>query len=47
MNIIGEAFVPHFYFYVSVIHELGVLIPYTPFEADFLRSLTQPLLRLL
>lgn len=35
MVTVDEASVPYFYSYVPVIHELGVLILFTIFEADF------------
>lgn len=33
---------PCFYFYLLVIHELGVLIPFTSFEEDFLATINVP-----
>lgn len=35
MNTIGDTFIPYF-FHLSVIHELVVMIPFTPFVVDFL-----------
>lgn len=36
MNTISETYVLYFYFYLHVILELGVLIPFTLFEVEFL-----------
>lgn len=32
----GGLYAPYFYFHISIIYELRVLISFTPFEADFL-----------
>lgn len=29
---------PYFYLYLPIIHELGVLIPFTPFKVDFMET---------
>lgn len=31
INTVGETFIPYFYFHLHIIHELGVLISFTPF----------------
>lgn len=36
MNTISETYVLYFYFYLHIILELGVLIPFTLFEVEFL-----------
>lgn len=33
MNTAGEPYTPYFYFYLPIIHELGLLIPYLLFYA--------------
>lgn len=38
MATLGDSFTPYFYLNLHVIHELGVLIPFTPFEANFLET---------
>lgn len=38
MATLDGSFFPYFYLHLLLIHELGVLIPFTPFEADFLAT---------
>lgn len=38
MAYLGGLFTSHFCLHVPVIHELDVLIPFAPFEADFLET---------
>ncbi|KAI5442031.1 hypothetical protein KIW84_011192 [Lathyrus oleraceus] len=33
------SFDPYFYLHLPIIHELGLLIPFTPFESDFLTTI--------
>lgn len=39
MNIISEPYIPYFYYHLPVIHELGDLILFIPFEAKCLMVL--------
>ncbi|XP_050897142.1 uncharacterized protein LOC127103958 [Lathyrus oleraceus] len=46
MGVTDDSLIPYFYFHLLVIYGLWVLIPFTPFEAEFLTTTNVALLKL-
>lgn len=46
MDVMDGSLIPYFYFHLPIIHDLEVLIPFTPFEAEFLVIMNVALIKL-